>query len=133
LKTQFKQLENTIYRWICNPAMMSTFIFGFAMIAVQPEYMKQPWLHVKILLVLLLMSVHLYMKKIKSKMDGNHKKIGFSLRLLLVILILFLTAIVSLAVFKISINYLFWLLGLFGVGLITTISTAKLQTPEKGD
>jgi putative membrane protein len=55
----FKVMERRLLKAIMNPAMIATWVFGIAMIALNPDLMKgQGWLHAKLALVLLLSGVH---------------------------------------------------------------------------
>ncbi|MBJ7414681.1 MAG: protoporphyrinogen oxidase HemJ [Niveispirillum sp.] len=55
----FKVMERRLLKAIINPAMAGTWIFGIALIALNPDLMKgQGWLHAKLALVLLMSGVH---------------------------------------------------------------------------
>jgi putative membrane protein len=54
----FKVMERRLLRAILNPAMAATFIFGIAMLVLEPALLRQPWLHAKLALVLLLAALH---------------------------------------------------------------------------
>ncbi|CAO3355937.1 protoporphyrinogen oxidase HemJ [Azospirillum palustre] len=59
----FKVMERRLLRAIMNPAMIAAYVFGIAMIALTPEWMKQGWLHAKLLFVLLLTASHMMMAR----------------------------------------------------------------------
>lgn len=55
----FKVMERRLLKAIINPAMVATWVFGVAMIALNTDLLKgQGWLHAKLTLVLLLSGVH---------------------------------------------------------------------------
>ncbi len=55
----FKVMERRLLKAIMTPAMGGAWIFGIAMIALNPEMMKgQGWLHAKLALVLLMSGMH---------------------------------------------------------------------------
>ena len=54
----FKVMERRLLRIIVNPAMISTFVFGALMIAVNPAIMQGGWIHVKLFLVVLMTVCH---------------------------------------------------------------------------
>ncbi|CAO3408105.1 protoporphyrinogen oxidase HemJ [Azospirillum largimobile] len=60
---RFKVMERRLLRAIMNPAMIAAYLFGIAMIVLTPEWMKQGWLHAKLLFVLLLTASHMMMAK----------------------------------------------------------------------
>jgi putative membrane protein len=64
-EARFRMMELRLYRFIMTPAMLATWVFGIAMIAQNPGYMTQGWLHVKLLLVLILTGVHGYFGKLR--------------------------------------------------------------------
>ena len=59
----FKVMERRLLRAIMNPAMIASYVFGITMIVLTPEWMKQGWLHAKILFELLLTVSHMMMAR----------------------------------------------------------------------
>ncbi|WP_109108406.1 protoporphyrinogen oxidase HemJ [Azospirillum sp. TSO35-2] len=57
----FKVMERRLLRAIMDPAMTASYVFGITMIVLTPEWMKQGWLHAKLLFVLLLTVSHIMM------------------------------------------------------------------------
>ncbi len=66
----FGMFEIRLYRSVVNPMMMATFLLGIGMLALQTKYLNNPWLHVKLTVLLILLVVHLLTKK---KMIAIHK------------------------------------------------------------
>ncbi|WP_082108856.1 protoporphyrinogen oxidase HemJ [Azospirillum thiophilum] len=60
---RFKVMERRLLRAIMNPAMIAAYVFGIAMIVLTPEWLKQGWLHAKLLFVLLLTASHMMMAR----------------------------------------------------------------------
>ncbi|SMF62574.1 putative membrane protein [Azospirillum oryzae] len=58
-----KVMERRLLRAIMNPAMIAAYVFGITMIVLTPEWLKQGWLHAKILFVLLLTASHMMMAR----------------------------------------------------------------------
>ena len=58
LSETLKVMERRLLRYIINPAMIASFVFGIWMILLNPELLKMGWLHGKITLVLGLGAVH---------------------------------------------------------------------------
>ena len=54
----FKVMERRLLKAITTPAMISSLIFGIAMLVITPEWLKQGWLHAKLTCVLGLLAVH---------------------------------------------------------------------------
>lgn len=47
----FKVMERKLLKFIMNPAMIATFVFGFAMLAMQPHWMSEAWMIAKLVLI----------------------------------------------------------------------------------
>lgn len=113
LMREYGLMQNRVYKIICNPAMMITWTFGIFMIVANPDYMHQGWFHIKLTLLLLLTVFHVYCKKFKNRQQaGNNEMHSFKIRLLNEVPTIFLVVIVSLAVYRDNINYLYLLIGL---------------------
>ncbi len=74
----FKTMENKLYRYIMNPAMMITWIAGLAL-AHQMGHLHSIWFVLKFFCVVLLTVAHIYMKKCMKAfaMDENQKSTKF--------------------------------------------------------
>ncbi len=67
-------MERKLLRYIMNPAMIMTFIFGILLVAQLGSQGLGGWFHVKILLVVILSAVHgLFAKWRKDFMRGENK------------------------------------------------------------
>ncbi|MFM2044206.1 MAG: hypothetical protein RLY86_2782 [Pseudomonadota bacterium] len=68
----FKVMERRLYKAIMTPAMIATWVFGLALVALQPDWMKgQGWLHAKILLVVLMSGVHGMLGKMRKDFEAD--------------------------------------------------------------
>ncbi len=59
-RERFKVMERKLYRGIMTPSAVVTIGLGVWLIAMQPFWLQQGWLHVKLLLVAALVGYHLY-------------------------------------------------------------------------
>ncbi len=59
----FKIMERRLLRFIMNPAMILTFIFGILMIVANPTIFQGGWMHVKITAVILMAILHMMLSK----------------------------------------------------------------------
>ena len=109
---QFHLMEGRVYKIIMTPAMVWTWAFGTIMLFVQPMWLQQPWMHVKLFLLVLLTGYHHYLKGHIKKLEANKGWPHTYYRVLNEVPTIFLAAIVFLAVFKTNINFLYWGLGL---------------------
>lgn len=84
VKRLMETAELKLLRIIMNPAMIVAWILGISLIAMQwPEMMKQGWLHIKLLLVILLTAYHMYAAKVRKQLlAGTCKLSGKQARLI---------------------------------------------------
>ena len=121
---QFHVMESRLYRIICNPGMMLSWTFGLGMIYLRgwEWFGANPWLHVKIVLVILLTIFHVYNKKIIALLkERKFVMSSFKFRLYNEIPTLFMLSVVLLAVFKNAINYGYTIGGIIAFGAVLFI------------
>lgn len=131
LKQQFNLMEWRVYRIICNPAMMITWIAGLIMLGLGwfsplvPNYLSSGtpgWMHLKLLLLVLMTVYHLWNKRIIRRMEqGERPFSSWQYRLLNEMPTLFLIAVSYIAVYGKAgtLNYLYLVGGIaLFVGLI---------------
>ncbi len=124
LSKQYNIMQWRVYKIICNPAMMITFIGGFGMLYVQPAYLQMGWIHFKLALVFLLLAYHLYSKSLIKKLErGERIYTSFQYRLMNEVPTLFLVSIVLLAVLKNGLNTLYAFAGVIAFGVVLFIAT----------
>jgi len=61
----FQEMERKLLRYIMNPAMIATFVFGFYL-AFQIGFEGMYWLHIKITLVFILAGYHGFLSKCRK-------------------------------------------------------------------
>jgi len=69
LKTQ----ERRLLRGILNPAMIATWTLGPLMLWANPELLSQPWMHAKLLLVVLMSAVHGFYAAARKKFERGER------------------------------------------------------------
>jgi len=128
LKAQFALMEKRVYKVITNPAMFITIIAGGWMLYLNTSLLSQPWMHVKLFLVFLLIGYqHVCLGIMKKLEQGTNRYTAGQLRGVNEIATLFLVAIVVLAMLKNIANfgYVFVALLLLGVLLFMGIKAYK--------
>ena len=96
----FTIMEKKLLRFIMNPSMFLTWFLGIAL-ALLNNYFLSTWLTIKILLVALMSSFHMYCAKIKNDFEGrNNKKDESFFRIINEIPTILFILIVLLVVFK---------------------------------
>jgi protoporphyrinogen IX oxidase len=71
LKTQYQLMEKRLYRIIMTPALVLTVAMAIGLVSTEPEIMKQPWLHVKLALVVLLIGYHHFCARLMKKLAAD--------------------------------------------------------------
>ncbi len=69
----FKVMERRLLKAIMNPAMIASFVFGIWMIVLAPGLLYDPWMHVKILCVLLMAGCHGAFSKMRRKLENDEQ------------------------------------------------------------
>lgn len=101
LKAQYEIMEKRLYSIITNPGMIVTVVMAIGLISTEPGILKQGWLHIKLVFVLLLIGYHHYCKRLMKKLAaGECQWTGQQFRALNEVPTVFLVVIVLLAVFK---------------------------------
>ena len=67
----FKVMERRLLKVIMNPAMIASFVFGIWMIVLAPGLLYEPWMHVKILCVLLMAGCHGVFSKMRRRLEND--------------------------------------------------------------
>jgi len=67
----FKIMERRLLKAIMNPAMIASFVFGIWMIVLAPGLLHEPWMHVKILCVLLMAGCHGVFSKMRRRLEND--------------------------------------------------------------
>lgn len=79
LSETLKVMERKLLRFIMNPAMIATFVFGIWMVLLNPDLMKQGWMHAKLALVLGMGAAHGILSAHRKRFatDSNVKSAKF--------------------------------------------------------
>ncbi len=94
-------MERRLLRAITIPAMLVTWVAGFTMLSLNPAFLSQGWLHIKLLLVVMLSVFTMYGARIRRQLaEGNNSLTSFQLRVLNEVPTVLLFAVVALVVFK---------------------------------
>lgn len=97
----FKIMEWRLLKYIINPAMIASFLFGILMIVANPELMQQGWFHAKLTLVILMTGVHGMLARYRKQLERNAcTKSARFFRILNEVPTVFMIAIVILVIVK---------------------------------
>ncbi|MBL0318761.1 MAG: protoporphyrinogen oxidase HemJ [Alphaproteobacteria bacterium] len=97
----FKTMERKLLRYIMNPAMIATFLFGGILIMIIAVNGMPKWLHVKLGLVLIMAAFHMMLAKYRKDFEiGQHKKSARFFKMINEIPTVLMIVIIILAVVK---------------------------------
>ena len=119
LSRQFEIMERRLWNVISVPSMILVVAAGIKMLCLQPVWLKQPWMHIKLGFVLLLLVYHfICQSKIKQMRNGVFKWTSTQLRIWNEVATIFLFAIVFLAVLKDSLSWIYGTIGIIAFSII---------------
>lgn len=123
LSTQLAMMSKKLWYIITWPSAILTLIFGTSLIVLQPSWLQQPFMHIKLGFVLALFIYHFYCQKIFSQLqNGISNYTSMQLRIFNEVATLLLFAIVFLIVLKNEINWIWGTLGLVSFAIILMIA-----------
>lgn len=141
----FNLMQWRVYKIICNPAMMITWLAGLSMLLLDVSgtipmgYFvsgTSGWMTVKLVLLILLLAYHLYCKKLIIRLEsGELPMTSTQFRLFNELPTLFLVAIAFIAVLGKAgrLNYFYLALGIVGfVGLLMVGVRVYKRVRERG-
>ena len=134
LQDQFNIMQKRLWYVITTPAMVGTVLFGTLMLCAQPFHLTQPWMHIKLTFVGILLVYHFICQGIMYKLaNGKSKWKSSHLRLWNELATLILVAVVFLVIMKTSLGMIGGTLGFFGVaiGLMIGIKLYKKLNAKK--
>ncbi len=98
---QYSLMEKRLANIITTPGMLLAVIMATGLLYMQPSYLSQAWMQVKLLFVLFLLIYHLYCYRIMNQLNNNQFNFsGQQLRALNELPTLLLVVVVMLVVFK---------------------------------
>jgi putative membrane protein len=128
LQTQFKLMSKRLWYIITWPSAILASIFGIWLIYLNPVWLEQPWMLVKLAFVLALYFYHGFCQNIYSKLQKDIIKYStFKLRIFNEISTIILFAVVFLVTVKSAISWVWGVIGilLFGVLIMLGIKLYK--------
>jgi len=101
LKSQYEIMERRLYDIITTPGMILTVAMAIGLLYIQPDWLKQGWMHIKLGFVIALIGYHHYCKRLMKQLAKGECRWGSKqLRALNEAPTVFLLVIVLLVVFK---------------------------------
>ena len=106
LKSQYEIMEKRLYRIITTPGMLVTVAMAIGLLVINPDWLKQGWMHAKLGFVVVLLGYHHYCGRLMKQLwRGECKWSSKQLRALNEAPTLLLVVIVMLVIFKKQLAY----------------------------
>ena len=122
LSAQYQIMTNRLWYIITFPAAVLATIFGISMLIENPALLQMPWMHVKLLFVVLLWIYHLkchaFVKQIAQR---SLTKKGAFFRIWNEGATMILFSVVFLVVLKSAVNWIFGVIGIFVLAFLLMI------------
>ena len=119
LGKQLKLMANRLWNIITWPSAILAIGFAIWLLILMPDWLKQGWMHVKLLFVVLLIFYHLKTHQFYKQLQRDEvKKTSNFMRLWNEGATFILFAVVFLAILKNAINWIFGVVGIFVLGIL---------------
>jgi protoporphyrinogen IX oxidase len=128
LRNQFKIMERKLWYIITWPAMILTLVFGIWMLVLMPSYLFQPWMHLKLGFLVILVIYHLICHQFYRQIQKDiYRWSSTGLRIWNEVATLLLVAIIFVVVLKSSLDWIWGTVGFFlvAIGLMIAVKLYK--------
>ena len=119
LGKQLKLMSKRLWYIITWPSAILATIFAIWLLILQPYWLEQPWMHVKLLFVILLIIYHLKTHQYFKQLQNDEvKKTSSFMRIWNEGATFILFAVVFLVILKNAINWVYGIIGLLVLGIL---------------
>jgi putative membrane protein len=119
---QLSLMAERLWRIITWPAFILTFIFGVWMLWLNPGVLQQPWMHVKLAFLFLLIAYHFSLQWLYGKLQNyQYPWSSTRLRFYNEVATILLFAIIFTAVFRDTTKWLYGVAGIIGLGILLSL------------
>lgn len=119
LSKQLKLMTKRLWYIITWPSAILATIFAIWLLILAPYWLEQPWMHIKLVFVLLLMAYHLRNHMIFKKFQNDDIRYTSNyMRIWNEGATLILFAVVFLVVLKSTFNWIFGVIGILALGIL---------------
>lgn len=133
LRKQFRFMEERLWNIITVPAGIFVLLTGVSMLIMNSALLSQPWMHVKLTAVILLLGYHIWSwKTLKEIQKDIYKMKSVRLRMMNEVATLLLFVIVFAVVLKgLFLEYWYWILISFVTVGVLIMLTVRLVNRKK--
>lgn len=75
VKATLAVMERKLIKVIMNPALVVTWVLGITLLIMNPVFMKQGWMHMKLLAVIILTGYHGYSSVVRKQLEAGTCKL----------------------------------------------------------
>ena len=119
LIAQLQLMTRRLWYIITWPSAILALVFGISLLILVPAWLQQPWMHVKLGFVILLILYHLKCQQLFRKLQKNEKTwTSTQMRLWNEGSTLILFAVVFLVILKSAVNWIYGVIGIFLLAII---------------
>lgn len=123
LHNQLSKMSRLLWNVITWPSAIITLILATSLLVLQPFWLQQPFMHIKLSFVFLLYLYHFSCHYIYKKLQkGEIKYSSTQLRIWNEVATLFLVAVVFLIVLKNELNWIWGTIGFIGFGVFLMVA-----------
>jgi putative membrane protein len=123
LHKQLSKMSRLLWNVITWPSAIITLILATSLLVLQPFWLQQPFMHIKLTFVFLLYLYHFSCHYIYKKLQkGEIKYSSTQLRIWNEVATLFLVAVVFLIVLKNELNWIWGTIGFIGFGILLMVA-----------
>ena len=119
LLKQYKLMIKRLWYIITWPSAILAVIFAIWLLILQPYWLKEPWMHIKLSFVALLFAYHWSCQILYNQIEKGHLKYSsFALRIWNEVATIILFACVFLVVLKTTFGWVFGVIGIVGFSIL---------------
>jgi len=132
LSTQLKLMTKRLWNIITWPSAILSTVFAIWLLILQPIWLQEPWMHVKLAFVILLFLYHIKSHQIFKQLQRD--EVNYTSKFMRIwnegaTLILF--AIVFLVILKSAFNWIFGVIGIFVLGILLMLGIRLYRRIQK--
>lgn len=132
LSKQLKLMQKRLWYIITWPSAVLCTLFALWLLILQPAFLTQGWMHIKLSFVLLLWLYHLYNHRIYKQLQKDiFNWSSMRMRLWNEVATILLFAIVFLVILRNQLGWIFGVLGIIGLGALLAILTKWYKNYRK--
>lgn len=134
LTHQFKLMEKRLWYGITWPSAILIAVFATWMLIESPQFLTQPFMHLKLTFVVALYLYHFYCHHIFRLLQSDIIKFtSFKLRLLNELATLFLVAIIFIIVLRDTISFVWGMFGIIGISILLWAAIKIYKSKRSAD